>query len=82
MLRHCPQIPSDPTSVEWKKVAAVEEFFDIITAYHCTEDGAHLGIKKTLARVSIYPVTGTHKTCIPLPHAYQKTFFSGFFRFF
>lgn len=45
------QVPSDPTSPEWKKVAAVEEFFDIISAYHNTEDGFHLGIKKTLAKV-------------------------------
>ena len=60
MFRHCTltssiflcQVVSDPSSVEWKRVAAVEEFFDLISAYHCTEEGAHLGIKKTLARVS------------------------------
>lgn len=34
-------------------MAAVEEFFDLITAYHCTEDGAHLGIKKTLAKIGL-----------------------------
>jgi hypothetical protein len=46
------RVDSDPTSPEWKRVAAVEEFYDIIRAYHITEKGAHIGIKKTLSRIS------------------------------
>ena len=42
---------SDPNSVEWKRVATVEEFFDVIAAHHLLEDGSHLGIKKTLSKV-------------------------------
>ena len=62
------QVPSDPSSVEWKKVAAVEEFFEIISAYHCTEDGFHLGIKKTLAKVSLHCKT----TCMQKLHAHSN----------
>ena len=44
---------SDPTSVvQWKKVAAVEEFFDLISTHHVQEDGSHVGIKKTLSKVT------------------------------
>lgn len=43
---------SDPRSVQWKRVSSVEEFFDVIAAHHLLEDGSHLGIKKTLGRVS------------------------------
>ena len=44
-------MPSDPTSVEWKRVVSVEEFFDVIAAHHVVDDGCHLGIKKTLSKV-------------------------------
>ena len=49
---------SDPSSAQWKRVASVEEFFDVIAANHQLEDGSHLGIKKTLTKVCPcnYPV--------------------------
>ena len=50
---HAPQDPSNPNGVQWKRVAASEEFFDIVSQYHCTEDGKHLGIKRTLAEVHV-----------------------------
>ena len=59
---------SDPTAVvQWKKVAAVEEFFDLISTHHVQEDGSHVGIKKTLSKVTpcvcvcacVQPIYGT-----------------------
>ena len=35
---------------EWRRVAFVENFFDILTDIHCKEKG-HIGTKKTLAEV-------------------------------
>ena len=45
------QNPNDPTILsEWRRVAFIEDFYDILTEVHCREKG-HMGIKKTLAEV-------------------------------
>ena len=55
------QNPNDPTILsEWRRVAFVENFFDILTDIHCKEKG-HIGTKKTLAEVLYDNLTGhTH----------------------
>jgi hypothetical protein len=37
---------------EWRRVAFVEDFFDVIKEVHCKEKG-HVGIKKTIKEVSM-----------------------------
>ena len=45
------QNPNDPTILsEWRRVAFVEDFYNILTQVHCKEKG-HIGTKKTLAEV-------------------------------
>ena len=52
------QNPNDPTILsEWRRVAFVENFFDILTDIHCKEKG-HIGTKKTLAEVLYDNLTG------------------------
>ena len=55
------QNPNDPTIIsEWRRVAFVENFFDILTEIHCKEK-EHIGTKKTLAEVLYHNLTGhTH----------------------
>lgn len=45
------QNPNDPTILaSWRRVAFVDEFFDIIKEVHCREKG-HVGSKKTVEEV-------------------------------
>ena len=47
------QNPNDPTILgNWRRVAFVEEFFDIIQEIHCREKG-HIGSKKTVEEVGM-----------------------------
>jgi len=45
--------PNNPTVLSgWRRVAFVEEFFDILTEVHCKEKG-HIGSKKTVREVRV-----------------------------
>ena len=47
------QNPNDPTILsDWRRVAFVEDFFDILNKVHCKEKG-HIGEKKTVIEVRI-----------------------------
>ena len=59
-------LANDPTILsEWRRVAFVENFFDILTDIHCCKEKGHIGTKKTLAEVLYDKLTGhTHThTC-------------------
>ena len=47
------QNENDPTfKSQWRRVAFVEDFYDILTQIHCQEKG-HIGEKKTAMEVSL-----------------------------
>ena len=47
------QNPNDPTILsDWRRVAFVEDFYDILKEVHCQEKG-HIGEKKTVIEVCI-----------------------------
>ena len=48
------QNENDPTFMsKWRRVAFVEDFYDILTEIHCQEKG-HIGEKKTVVEVSLF----------------------------
>ena len=46
--------------LEYRQVAVVEDFYNIIRSVHITERKVHVGQKKTYRAVSIYAVNSSH----------------------